>query len=169
MNAALLRWRDPQRGGVEGGGVGGLWRRDWGGNVGNGKRSCLGNHIAEPVPERYRFTFATIPALLMKTEPRGDGRGGREGDEGEGESHTCRVLLEMKGAFELEDGNNSAEHMKKCTCAKTLTSLWYCFSLLTCYWRTLCMSDLLKRAENLIYTHTHLTHWTIWWGDDRRP
>lgn len=45
--------------------------------MGKGKRSCLGNHIAEPVPERYRFTFATIPTLLMKAEPWGDGRGER--------------------------------------------------------------------------------------------
>lgn len=75
--------------------------------MGKGKRGCLGNHIAEPVPERYRFTFATISALLMKTEPRGDGRGGRV--EGEGELHTCRVLLEMKEAFELRDVDTKAQ------------------------------------------------------------
>lgn len=44
-------------------------------------RGCLGNHIAEPVPERYRFTLATIPALLVEAEPQGE-VGEREGRRG---------------------------------------------------------------------------------------
>lgn len=44
------------------------WLR-WDGGDGS-KRGCLSNHIAEPVPERYRFTLATIPALLVKAQPR---------------------------------------------------------------------------------------------------
>lgn len=58
------------------------WR--WDGGEG-GKRGCLGNHIAEPVPEHYRFTLATIPALLVKAEPQGGWvmeRGEREGGMG---------------------------------------------------------------------------------------
>lgn len=43
-----------------------------------------GTHIAEPVPERYRFTLATIPALLVKAEPRGGGIEWEGGHEGEG-------------------------------------------------------------------------------------
>lgn len=58
------------------GGEGG-WR-DGGGKV---VRGCLGNHIAEPVPERYRFTLATIPALLVEAEPQGE-VGEREGRRG---------------------------------------------------------------------------------------
>lgn len=105
MNAALLRRRDPQRG-CGGGGLG----YDGGTEVvrwGRGKKGCLGNHIAEPVPERYRFTFATMPALLMKAEPWGDGRGGRP--RVGGGLHTCRVLLEMKEAFELRDVDTTAQ------------------------------------------------------------
>lgn len=86
--------------------------------------------IAEPVPERYRFTYATIPALLMKTEPWGDGRGER--DEGEGESHTCRVLLEMKEAFELGDVETTAQPYRRahekvlmCKDMRTHTYFWY--------------------------------------------
>lgn len=62
----------------------------WEGGEG-GKRGCLGNHIAEPVPERYRFTLATIPALLVKAEPRGGwGWVSERGDRrGRGEPHTC--------------------------------------------------------------------------------
>lgn len=74
-----------------------------------GKRGCLGNHIAEPVPERYRFTLATILALLVQAEPQGGWVSERGDRRGRGESHTCRVLLEMKGTFELRDLDTTAQ------------------------------------------------------------
>lgn len=51
----------------------GRWAAGWG--WWGGKRGCLSNHIAEPVPERYRFTLTTILALLVKAEPQGGGGG----------------------------------------------------------------------------------------------
>lgn len=64
-----------------------------GGGGGAGIRGCLGNHIAVPVPERYRFTRYNT-GLVGEGSATGWMWGG-----GGGEPHTCRVLLEMKGTF----------------------------------------------------------------------
>lgn len=62
MNAASLEWGDHKSGRIWMDGL------RWEGGEG-AKRGCLGNHIVESVPERYRFTPTTIPALLVKAEP----------------------------------------------------------------------------------------------------
>lgn len=62
MNGCMQRWGDPRKGGV--------LRLDCGDGC---KRGCLSNHIAEPVPEHYRFTLPTIQALLVMAQPLGWG------------------------------------------------------------------------------------------------
>lgn len=164
MYAASPRWRDP-------GGMGWFWWRGlrWEGGEG-GRRGCLGNRIAEPVPERYRFTLSTIPALLVKAEPQGGERRGR------GESHTCRALLEMKETFEFQDLDTTAQpyradtrthtHTERSARVQRQTYMWYFPSLVFRHVR--CMSELLKRTEYLICAHKHTAHRIHCRGDDRR-
>lgn len=82
------------------------WR--WGRGA---KGGCLGNHIAESVPERYRFTPTTIPALLVEAE-QGVGGWGEKGVRAiggwVGGVHTFRVQLSMKEPFEVWDWDGSA-------------------------------------------------------------
>lgn len=85
---------------------------------------------------------------------------------GRGESHTCRVLLEMKETFELWDLDTTAQpyrththkHMCKDMRAHTHTHacLWYCSSLMTSMslTRQIYVGVIKKRTVSHLCAHT---------------